>query len=150
MHDERIETLVKVFSTSRRPEIDAAWVVADSIGDDLLTLFAEAFPRIRKSEGRASIMRYVGRFSRDSEIAFRMGTAAVQDRAYAVRHYGCALLAYSLRADALPILTSLLKHADRRTVEDARAAIDAIKNKNHNFFKDRDHSGKILWNYASV
>jgi hypothetical protein len=150
MQDERIETFVKAFSTSRRPEIDAAWVVADSMGDDLLTLFAEAFPRIRKSDGRASIMRYVGRFSRESEVAFRMGTVAVQDRAYAVRHYGCALLAYSLRADALPILTSLLKHADRRTVEDARAAIDAIKNKNHNFFKDRDHSGKILWNYASV
>jgi hypothetical protein len=150
MQDERIETLVKAFSTSRRPKIDAAWVVADSMGDDLLTLFAEAFPRIRKSEGRASIMRYVGRFSRESEVAFRMGKVAVRDRAYAVRHYGCALLAYSLRADAFPILLSLLKHADRRTVEDARAAIDAIKSKNHNFFKDRDHSGKILWSYASV
>jgi hypothetical protein len=150
MQDERIETLVKAFSTSRRPKIDAAWVVADSMGDDLLTLFAEAFPRIRKSEGRASIMRYVGRFSRESEVAFRMGKVAVRDRAYAVRHYGCALLPYSLRADALPILLSLLKHADRRTVEDARAAIDAIKSKNRNFFKDRDHSGKILWSYASV
>jgi hypothetical protein len=41
-------------------------------------------------------------------------------------------------------------HADRRTVEDARAAIDAIKSENHNFFKDRDHSGKILWSNASV
>ncbi len=150
MQDERVETLVRVFSTSRRPEIDAAWVVADSVGDDLLTLLAEAFPRIRKSEGRASIMRYVGRFSRESEVAFRMGTVAVRDRAYAVRHYGCALLAYSLRADSLPILISLLKHTDRRTVEDAKAAIDAIKSKNHNFFKDRDHSGKILWSYASV
>jgi hypothetical protein len=150
MQDERIETLIKAFSTSRRSEIAAAWTVADSMGDDLLPLFAEAFPRIRKSEGRASIMRYVGSFSRESEVAFRMGTVAVRDRAYAVRHYGCALLAYSLRADALPILISLLKHADRRTVEDARAAIDAIKSKNHNFFKDRDHSGKILWSYASV
>jgi hypothetical protein len=150
MQDERIETLVKAFSTSRRPELDAAWVVADSMGNDLLALFAEAFPRIRRSEGRASIMRYVGRFSRESEVAFRMGTVAVRDRAYAVRHYGCALLAYSLRADALPILLSLIKHTDRRTVEDARAAIDAIKSENHNFFKDRDHSGKILWSYASV
>jgi hypothetical protein len=141
--------LVKAFSTPRRPKIDAAWVVADSMGDDLLTLFAEAFPRIRKSEGRASIMRYVGRFSLESEVAFRMGTVAVRDRAYAVRHYGCALLSYSLRADALPILLSVLKHADRRTVEGARAAIDAIKSKNHNFFKDRNHSGKILWSHAS-
>jgi hypothetical protein len=78
-----------------------------------------------------------------------MGTVAVRDRAYAVRHYGCALLAYSLRTDALPVLISLLKHADRRTVEDAKAAIDAIKSKNYNLFKDRDHSGKILWSYAS-
>jgi hypothetical protein len=44
----------------------------------------------------------------------------------------------------------LLKHADRRTVEDANAAIDAIKSKNHYFFKDRDHSGKVRWDYASV
>jgi hypothetical protein len=150
MQDPRVERLIQAFSTSLRPEIDEAWVVAGSMGDDLLPLLAEAFSGIRKSEGRASVMRYVGKFSRESDTAFRMGAVAVQDRAYAVRHYGCALLAYSLRADALPILTSLLKHADRRTVEDAKAAIDAIKSKNHNFFKDRDHSGKILWSYAEV
>ena len=150
MQDQRVEILVRAFSNSLRPEIDAAWVVADSMGDDLLPLLAEAFPRIRNSEGRASVMRYVGRFSRESEVAFRMGKVAVEDRAYTVRHYGCALLAHSLRADALPILSSLLRHADCRTVEDAKAAIDAIKRKNHNFFKDRDHSGKILWSYASV
>jgi hypothetical protein len=95
-------------------------------------------------------MRYVGKFSRENDTAFRMGLAAAHDRAYDVRYYGCALLAYSLRADALPTLAALLKHADRRTVEDARAAIDPIESKNHNYFKDRDHSGKILWSYASV
>jgi hypothetical protein len=85
MQDERVEILVRAFSNSLRPEIDAAWVVADSMGDDLLPLLAEAFPRIRKSEGRASVMRYVGRFSRESEVAFRMGKVAVDDRAYVVR-----------------------------------------------------------------
>lgn len=148
MHEERAEKLVKAFSTSLRSEIDAAWVLADSMGDDLLPLLAEAFPRIRKSEGRASVMRYVGRFSRESEVVFRLGIVATQDRAYAVRHYGCALLAYSLRRDALPTLSSLLRHADRRTVEDARAAMDGIKSQNHHFFKDRDHSGKVHWDYA--
>jgi hypothetical protein len=39
------------------------------MGDDLLALLAEAFPQVRKSEGRASILRYVGRFSRESEVA---------------------------------------------------------------------------------
>jgi hypothetical protein len=120
------------------------------MGDDLLALLAEAFPQVRKAEGRASILRYVGRFSRESEFAFTMGISAVRDRAYAVRHYGCAILAYSFRADALPTLSSLLKHPDRRTVDDARAAIDAIKNKNHHFFHDRDHSGRVRWEYASV
>jgi hypothetical protein len=95
MEDPRVESLVQAFSTSLRPEIDAAWMVAGSMGDDLLPLLAEAFSRIRKSEGRASVMRYVGS-SRESEVAFRMGAVAVQDRAYEVRHYGCALLAYSL------------------------------------------------------
>jgi hypothetical protein len=103
----------EAFSTSLRPEIEAAWVAADSMSGDLLPLFAEVFSRIRRSEGRAYVMRYVGRCSRESEVAFRMGTVAVQDRAY-------ALLAYSLPADALPVLTSLLKQADRRSVEDAR------------------------------
>ena len=117
---------------------------------DLLPPFAIAFPRIRKAEGRASIMRYVGKFSRTSDEVFEMGRTAVQDRSYAVRHYACALLAYSLRRDALLILKPLLKHSDARTVEDAKAAIDAIKSKNHNYFKDRDHSGKVLWEYASI
>jgi prolyl oligopeptidase PreP (S9A serine peptidase family) len=40
--------------------------------DDLVLLLAEAFSRIRKSEGRASVMRYVGRFARESEVAFKM------------------------------------------------------------------------------
>jgi hypothetical protein len=150
MQDQRVERLVQAFNTSLRPEINTAWVVANSMGNDLLPLLAEAFPRIHKWEGRASIMRYVGKFSRDSDIVFRMGIIAVQDRAYDVRHYGCALLAYSLRVDAFPTLAALLRHADHRTVEDARAAIDAIKCKNHNFFKDRNHSGKVLWSYASV
>jgi hypothetical protein len=59
----------------------------------------EAFSQIRKSNGRASILRYVGKFSRENEVVFGMGIVAVQDRSHAVRHYGCALLAYSLRDD---------------------------------------------------
>jgi hypothetical protein len=32
-----------------------------------------------------------------------------------------------------------------RTVEDARAAIDAIARKNHHYFVDRTHSGRSFW-----
>ena len=150
MRDSRVDTLVRAFSKTRRAEIDAAWTIAESMGDDQLVLFSEAFPHVTKAEGRASILRYVGRFSRESEVAFGMGMEALNDRAYAVRYYGVAILAYSLRDDALPALSRLLKHADARTSEDAKAAIDAIKSKNHHFFKDRQHTGKILWEYASV
>ena len=150
MQDDRVGTLIQAFSKTRRTEIDAAWTVAESMGDDLVVLLSEAFPQVTKAEGRASILRYVGRFSRESDVAFRMGTMALNDRAYAVRHYGCAILAYSLRHDALPILSPLLKHTDPRTSEDAKAAIDAIKSKNHHFFKDRNHTGKLFWEYASV
>jgi hypothetical protein len=149
MQDSRVERLVEAFSVSLRPKIDAAWVVAESMGDDLLPLLAEAFPRIRKSAGRASIMRYVGKFSRENDAAFRMGVIAIQDRAYGVRHYGCALMAYSLRTEALSTLAALLKHTDQRTVEDAKAAIDAIKRKNHNLFTDRKHTGRIHWEYGA-
>ena len=149
MPSEQVNTLVQSFSRSRRSEINAAWALAQSMGD-LLPLLAEVFPKVRKSEGRASILRYVGRFSRESEIAFKMGITATEDPAYAVRYCACALLAYSLRADALPVLSVLVKHADRRTSEDARAAIDAIRNKNQHFFLDRNHTGKIRMEYASV
>jgi hypothetical protein len=150
MQDYRVDTLIQAFSKTRRSEIDAAWTVAESMGGDLVVLLSEAFPQVTKAEGRASILRYVGRFSCESDVAFRMGTMALNDRAYAVRHYGCATLAYSLRHDALPILSPLLKHMDPRTSEDAKAAIDAIKSKNHHFFKDRNHTGKLFWEYASV
>jgi len=150
MRAEQVKTLVGAFSVSRRPEIDAAWEMANSMGDDLLVLLAEAFPQIRKSEGRASILRYVGKFSRENEVVFGMGLVAIHDRSYAVRYYGCALLAYSLRDEAVPKLSVLLRHPDHRTLADARAAIDAIRTKNHHCFVDRDHSGKSRWEYGSI
>jgi hypothetical protein len=43
------------------------------------------------------------------------------------------------------VLMTLLGHSDQKTVEDARAAIDAIQHQNHNYFHDRKHSGQVLW-----
>jgi hypothetical protein len=147
---DRVSALIDAFSTSKRSDLDSAWLLADSMGDDQLCLLAKAFPKVRRWQGRASIMRFAGRFARTSDPAFHLGLAALKDPSYDVRHYACALLAYSLSPDSLPSLQALLKHRDLRTVEDAKAAIDAIRNKNHNYFKDRGHTGKILWSYASV
>jgi hypothetical protein len=70
---------------------------------------------------------------------------ALNDRAALVRHRACALLAYSLREDAIPYLEKLLTHKNNKTVADATAAIDSIKQKNAHFFIDRDHSGRVFW-----
>lgn len=150
MHKERAHVLIDAFRSSRRSEIDVAWRLAESMGDGFLEFLAEAFPQARRSQGRASIMRYVGKFSRTSCLAFKMGAAATKDRSYSVRHDGCAALAYPLQTASLPILSSLLAHSERRTVEGARSAIDAMKRNHHNFFRDRKHRGKILRDYASV
>jgi hypothetical protein len=150
MQNQKVAALAEAFSKSRRSDIDAAWTLAESMEGDLLPLFAEAFPQISKSEGRASVLRYVGKFSRENHLVFRMGLEALQDRAYAVRYYACALLAFSLRKDAIPPLHSLTKHADLRTAADAKAAIDAIKHRNHYYFMDRDHSGRVRWEYGSI
>ena len=53
------------------------------------------------------------------------------------------LLAYSLKDEALSHLEVLCAHKDPKTVEDARAAADAIVHKNHHYYVDRNHSGRV-------
>ena len=54
------------------------------------------------------------------------------------------LLATAQKKEAIPFLEELLENKESQS--DAMAAIDAIKNKNQNFFVDRDHSGKVTLN----
>ena len=99
-------------------------------------------------QGRVALVFHSIRYARDSEAAFRLGIEALQDRATLVRYRACALLAYSQRKEAIPHLKGLLKNADNKTAADAKAAIDAIKRRNHHYFMDRDHSGRISWKIA--
>jgi hypothetical protein len=43
----------------------------------------------------------------------------------------------------------LLRHSDADTVADAKAAIDAIRSRNHHYFVDRSHSGRSFWEVNS-
>jgi hypothetical protein len=86
------------------------------------------------------------RHARSREAAFRLGLLAMTDRAKVVRYRALSLVAYSFRDDALPALAGLLGHPVRETAEDAAAAIDAIKCRNHHYFHDRTHSGTLAWN----
>jgi hypothetical protein len=84
--------------------------------------------------------------ARENEEAVKLGIAALSDRAQHVRYHACLLVAYSLRADLLPVLRQRLATIPASSQDDLAAAIDAIESGNHNYFVDRDHSGMITLN----
>ena len=50
---------------------------------------------------------------------------------------------------AIVPLEGQLDHKDRSIREAAAAAIDAIRNRNHHYFQDRQHTGKVVWDPAN-
>jgi HEAT repeat protein len=124
---------------------DTIWTQLRPLGEKVVEYLAEFYPQARTLEGRRALVFHAIKYARSSEAAFRLGVDALQDKASIVRYRACGLLAYSLRRDALPHLQALLAHKDRKTVEDAQAAMDAIKSQNHHYFVDRHHSGRAFW-----
>ncbi|WLQ14320.1 hypothetical protein O5O45_31885 [Hahella aquimaris] len=114
---------------------------------DLPKYLLQRYRISRKWRPRGSCVYRAMRYAKESKDAFVLGLEALFDRSRIVRHSACMLLAYSLNPDALDALSQLAETSqDTSTVEDAKAAIDAIKNRNHNYFVDREHSGKITLN----
>ncbi|MBP1475216.1 HEAT repeat domain-containing protein [Frateuria sp. MAH-13] len=113
--------------------------------ESLVPLLASAYPHIRRSHGRASILFWLPRYARARQDVVSLALSALADRSTIVREYACSILAYSLRHDVIPQLTSLLAHQDPKTRASAAAAIDAISNKNHHYYVDRSHSGSTFW-----
>ena len=145
MSEPTIDAAVRRLDTTRSADGEAAWAALRPLGADVVKLLLDAFPTFRTWQGRTAIAFHATRFARISDHAFHIGVLGCRDRSYMVRYRSCGLLAYSLRADALPHLQPLLSHGDARTVEDARAAIDAIRSRNHHYFMDRGHSGRSFW-----
>ena len=145
MSPAEIRALVLQLDTTSASDEEQAWIPLRNLGDTVVPYLREAYRTFRKSRGRVSLVFHAIRYARISEDAFRLGVEALSDRATLVRYRACGLLAYSQRSDALPHLRALLAHSDARTVEDAKAAIDAISHRNHHFFVDRAHSGRSFW-----
>ena len=122
-----------------------AWEHLRDLGVAVVPYLAEAYRSCRKWQGRVSLVFHCIRYARVSDDAFRLGLEALSDKSTHVRYRACGLLAYSRRTEAIPHLRPLLQYSDLRTVEDARAAIDAITHQNHHYFVDRDHSGRSRW-----
>lgn len=145
MSTEDISALVSQLDVTSSRKEEEVWALLREHGVGLMPYFRAAYPRFKKWPGRASLVYHAIRYGRSNEDAFQLGLAALQDKAQVVRYRACMLLAYALRDAALPALAACANHADPRTAEDARAAIDAIRNRNHHYFVDRDHSGMMRW-----
>lgn len=142
-----IDEVVSVYNQSRTNDIgQAERVLFQRHGlEPLLPLLIEAYPRIRRGEGRAAILSWLTRYARSRPPVIALAQAALEDRAYLVRERACSILAYSLSADVLPQLALMQDHPDARTRADVAAAMDAISCGNHHFFVDRGHTGSTFW-----
>lgn len=111
--------------------------------DDFPHLLLERFRSSRAWKARSSCVYHAVRYARRHPDALTIGKEALADKSKVVRYRACMLLAYSQRTDALPVLRQALKATnDAEGRADLLAAIDAIESGNHNFFVDREHTGK--------
>jgi hypothetical protein len=149
MDDARIRELVGRLDTAKAREEEDAWNALKPLTVDVVPYLAEFYPKARKWQARAAVIFHAMRYARASEPAFQLGLTALRDKATIVRYRACGLCAYSLRNDAIPHLQELLRHSDADTVADAKAAIDAIRSRNHHYFVDRSHSGRSFWEVNS-
>lgn len=113
--------------------------------DDLAPRYVEAFLLLRRYPGRMCILfRLIG-YARQNPKVIDLALNALKDRSRIVRHHACAALAYAKSERVLPALRLLLEHSDPETRQHAAAAIAAITSRNHHYFAERDHTGKVFW-----
>jgi hypothetical protein len=118
------------------------------LGDRFPELLLDKYRSARKWGDRASCVYHATKYAKSNEAAYKVGIEALRDRSKVVRYRACLLLAVAQRAEAIGFLEPLL--FDSNTGSDAKAAIDAIKHQNQNYFVDRDHSGKVRLNINIV
>ena len=142
-----VDELVNALDHKRTADIDAAesQLIKAHGWEALIPGFVAAYSRIRHAAGRNAVLYGLVPFARKRPDVVELAKAALDDPASMPRMQACSLLAYSLRQDAVPYLKPLLKHRDKKTRDDAKAAIDAIKHQNHHYWFDRQHSGSFLW-----
>lgn len=127
-------------------KIEAAWAQLRPLGFGVVPYLRDAYSNFSHGEGRTALVYYATRYARQSDEAFELGVAALGDRAYAVRSRACGLLAYAQKKEALAELKQIAREDPRDTVrDDAKAAMRAIKRRNHHLFIDREGSGRVFW-----
>jgi hypothetical protein len=118
------------------------------LGPDTPKVLLDWFKKQKAWDIRCACDYYCFRDARQSAAAFELGLLAIRDRSKVVRYRGFMLLAFTLRKSAILALEEALQAENVTSIrEDILAAIDAIASQNHNYFVDRDHSGKISYKF---
>ena len=143
--DADISTLLDSLDGSgSETEWSAACRLREVLGNNLPRYLLARYRSQKHWGPRTAYLYHALRYARLSDDAVNLGMLAVGDRSKVVRSRACMLLAYSLRTDLLPFLEAELDKAkDEETRNDITAAMDAIVEQNHNFFVDRNHTGKV-------
>jgi hypothetical protein len=114
------------------------------LGLEFPKLLLAKYRKSKKWGERLSCVYHASKYAHASQDAYELAIEALRDKSKKVRYQACLLLALAQKPTALKPLEALLNNQD--SSEDAKAAIDAITLKNHNFFADRDHSGMVSLN----
>lgn len=142
-----VDELVVIYDQKNWREIDEAhYQVVLKYGiQSLVPLLITACSSVKSFKGRKTILFYLLPHVRSYPALLDLALLAINDRSQLVREEALGIVAYSLEDRALPLLQSHLSHPDPITQASVLASIDAIKNKNHHLFLDRDHTGNTRW-----
>jgi hypothetical protein len=99
---------------------------------------------------RAACIFFSFPYARLSPYAKKMGIKGISDSSKVVRYRAFQLLAYSQDKNLLNEMERLRPSIAKESLPDFDAAVDAISNQNQNYFKDREHTGKIFMELASI
>ncbi|HYC79796.1 MAG TPA: HEAT repeat domain-containing protein [Candidatus Binatia bacterium] len=146
MNPEQIKNLLKQFDTTNDQKREEIWSKLRTLGEDVIPYFLDVLTQTTKWQARSDIVFHSIKYAQNNPEAFKIGLIAINDKSLRVKYRACQLLAYSQNPDALKTLRPFVASAENNKIKaDIKAAIDAIESKNHNYFFDRNHSGKVFW-----
>jgi len=118
------------------------------LGVEFPKLLLEKYRNSKKWGERASCLYHASKYAVSSPHAFELGIEALGDKSKVVRYRACLLLAIAQKSEAIKPLGTLI--SDPESSDDAKAAIDAIEQKNHHYFADRERSGMVTLNVEQL
>jgi hypothetical protein len=142
---EDIPALIAALDSIRDSDMEDAREKLVPLGPAILPHAAAGYARLRTWRGRLALVYATMKFARRFDEAVELAVIALEDRSVRVRSIACAVLAFSLRRSALQALTRVTTDPDPIVAAAAAAAIDAIRNQDHDRFRDRDHTGRVHW-----